>query len=309
MINRTWVRELPNGKQISALGFGCASVWAKSFFEDVKAREIFETAIEEGVNHFDTGPSYGLGLAEQRLGKFLRGKDVSKLILATKVGSNLLDGKVVRGFSAPLMERSLAESMTRLGVDHVDVLYLHGPQIADLNDEVFRFFEALKSSGRITYSAVNSFIPEVLDAVSHSPIDAVMLQYNVTDLSAEPQIDRLHAAGKIVMSGTALGRAKFAFSTFLPRSRAHAWYLARMMRYGTDFLWRGRKLAQRLSATGKPATEAAIQFAVGHPKILSNLFGTSSVAHAIANARAGHGSLTDEQWRCLAEGRRPPGAD
>lgn len=308
MDDNNWNRKLPNGKSISALGFGCASVWAKSFFDEVDAQKIVASAVAEGINHFDTGPSYGLGRAEERLGKFLRGRDMDNLVIATKVGSNLLDGKVVRGFTQALMERSLSESMKRLGADHIDMLYLHGPQISDLNDEVFRFFEILKSSGRISYSAVNSFTPEVLDAVEKSPIDAVMLQYNVTDLSAEPQIVRLHAAGKVVMSGTALGRAKFAYSTFLPRNRAHAWYLARMLRYGTDFLWRGRDIAKRLTATGKPATEAALQFAVGHPKILSNLFGTSNVEHAIANARAGHGSLTDEQWRCLAQGEHPPAA-
>ncbi len=308
MVQRDWLRRLPNGKPISALGFGCASIFAKPFFDEAQAQRILAAAVDEGINHLDTGPSYGPAHGERRLGIFLKGRDATKLVVATKVGTNFLDGKVVRGFTQDLMERSLAGSMKRLGVDHVDILYLHGPEIPDLNDEVFAFFDRMKAAGRITYSAVNSFAPPVLDAVAASPIDAVMLQYNATDLSLESQIDRLDAAGKIVMSGTALGRAKFAFSTFLPRNRAHAWYMARMLRYGPDFLWRGPVLARRLSATGKPPTEAAIQFVTGHPKIRSNLFGTSSVRHVVENARAGHGALTDEQWTSLSQGRRPPAA-
>ena len=306
MVQRGWFRHLPNGKPISALGFGCASVFARPFFDEAEAQAILAAAVEEGVNHFDTGPSYGPAHGERRLGIFLKGRDPSKLVVATKVGSNVLDGQVVRSFTSELMERSLNESMKRLCVDHVDFLYLHGPQISDLSDEVFAFFDRMKAAGRISYSAVNSFDPPVLDAVAALPIDAVMLQYNATDLSAEPQIDRLHEAGKIVMSGTALGRAKFALSTFLPRNRAHAWYMARMLRYRPDFLWRGPGLARRLSATGKPAVEAALQFVTGHPKILSNLFGTSSVRHMVENARAGHGALTKEQWESLAQGRRAP---
>lgn len=308
MVQRDWLRRLPNGKPISALGFGCSSIWAKPFFDEAEAQRILAAGVEAGVNHLDTGPSYGPGHGERRLGAFLKGRDPSGLVLTTKVGSNFLDGKVVRGFTRELMERSFEESMKRLGLDHVDILYLHGPGIADLNDETFAFFDRLKAAGRITYSGVNSFTPAVLDAVAATPVDAVMLQYNATDLSAAPQIDRLAAAGKIVMSGTALGRAKFAFSTFLPRSRAHAWYLARMLRHEPSFLWRGPKLARRLTATGKTATEAAIQFVTGHPKIVSNLFGTSKVRHMVENARAGHGTLTDEQWTSLSQGRRPPGA-
>lgn len=306
MVQREWLRRLPNGKAISALGFGCASVWAKPFFDDDIALRIAAAGVEAGLNHFDTGPSYGPANGERRLGMFLKNRDPSKLVIATKVGSNFIDGQVARGFGRDLMERSLKDSMVRLGVDHVDILYLHGPAIEDLNDEVFGFFERLKTQGRITYAAVNSFTPAVLDAVASSPIDAVMLQYNATDLTAQPQIDTLSAAGKMVFSGTALGRAKFAYSTFLPRSRAHAWYLARILRYNPEFLWRGPALARRLSATGKPATEAALQFAKGHPKILSNLFGTSSVRHMVENVRAGHGNLTDEQWIAIAQGRRPP---
>src|SRR5690606_12978241 len=134
-------------------------------------------------------------------------------------------------------------SLRRLGRDHVDILYLHGPSIADFNDDVFAFLADLKARGFASYVGANTFDPATLDAVADTPIDAVMLQYNVGDFRNAEQIDRLHAAGKIVISGTALARAKFDLSTFVPRDRASLWYLLRMLRREPSFLWTGYRLA------------------------------------------------------------------
>lgn len=288
-----WIRHLPNGKPISALGFGCASLWAKPEYDDGQALAILAALVEEGVNHFDTSPSYGAGCGERRLGAFLRGRDVSALVISTKVGTNLIDGAIVRGFTTDLMERSFADSLDRLGLDRVDILYLHGPAASDLapGSPVVDFLERQKSLGRADYSGVNSFDPAVLDRVAGLPIDAVMLQYNVGDFRNAEQAARLHEAGKIVMSGTVLARAKFDLATFMPKDRSSLWYLLRMLRNEPTFLWNGIKLARRLAATGKDPVEAAIQFATANPQILSHLFGTTKIEHARANARAGHGTM------------------
>lgn len=302
MLQHQWLRNLPNGKKISALGFGCSSIWSTNAIDDMKARSILLAAIDNGVNHFDTGASYGLGLGEERLGDFLKDRLSSNLIITTKVGSNLINSQIKRDFNIRVMTESFEGSLKRLGTDHVDILYLHGPSISDLNDDVFSFFEGLKRQGRISYSGVNSFDTSVLNATAATPIDAIMLQYNVSDLSSSEQIDALHAAGKIVFSGTAMGRAKFSLSTFFPTNRINAWYLARMIKNEPSFLWKGPRLAARLAKLKNPPTHSAIQFVTGHPKILSSLFGTSTVRHMIDNAQAGHGTLTEEQWNYLARG-------
>jgi aryl-alcohol dehydrogenase-like predicted oxidoreductase len=289
-----WMRHLPNGKAISALGFGCSSVWAKPGYDEVEAQALLTALVEEGVNHFDTGPSYGEGTGETRLGRFLAGRGgAGDLVVSTKVGTNLVDGRVTRGFDRDLIERSFAGSLERLGVGHVDILYLHGPMLEDLVDgaPVFDFFAAQKAAGRITYSGVNSFVPEVLERVAATPIDGAMLQYNAGDFRNARALSVLTDAGKFVTSATVLSRAKFDLRTFLPRDRASLWYLLRMLRKEPDFIWSGLRLRRRLRATGLEPTEAAIRFVTSHPLILSSLFGTSKIAHARANARAGHGTL------------------
>jgi D-threo-aldose 1-dehydrogenase len=297
---RRWWRELPEGKRISALGFGCSSLWAKPGFAAADAAHILDTLWAEEVNHFDTGPSYGAGLGERRLGAWLEGKPRDEVVVATKVGTNLIDGAIVRSFEPDAMEASLRGSLERLGLERVDILYLHGPAVADLTPEVFAWFDRLKHDGRIGLSGVNSFDNGVLEAVAASPIDAVMLQYNAGDFRNARALEPLAAAGKVMLSGTALDRASFDLSRFVPKNGARAWYLARMLRRDPLFVFNGLALRRRLAATGKPPAEAALQFVAGHPLIVSSVFGTSSAEHARDNARAGHGFLDNEQWTRLA---------
>ena len=295
-----WLRHLPNGKAISALGFGCSSMWAKPGFDAAQAQSVLATSLAEGVNHFDTSPSYGAGHGEARLAAFLRDRDPKPLVLSTKVGSNLIDGGVFRGFGGDLIRRSFDASLARLGLDHVDILYLHGPSEADLSDTVLRFFEEQKAAGRISYAGVNSFDAPVLARCAALPIDAVMLQYNVGDFRLAESMRLLHASGRIVISGTALARAQFDWRTFVPRDAASAWYLARMLRHDPRFLQKGRRLAQRLAKIDDLPHATAIRFVVGEPQILSNLFGTTKADHAAANARAGHRPLGPAERRLLS---------
>lgn len=295
-----WMRSLPNGKRISALGFGCSSVWASPDYDEARAQDLLEVLVAEGVNHFDTSPSYGLGIGERRLGAFLAGRDRSGLVISTKVGSNLVDGELKRSFSPELMEESFVRSLDRLGIEHVDILYLHGPSVDDLGAPVFDFFERQKVAGRITYSGVNSFDCSVLGKLAETPIDAAMLQYNVGDFRNLAQLEALARAGKVVISGTAMARAKYDLRTFMPSDRTKLWYLLRLLRSEPAALWTGWRLARRMARTGRSPHQAAIQFVTGQPLIVSSLFGTSSVSHARANAEAGHGMLDPAAWQKLA---------
>lgn len=295
------MRNLPNGRAISALGFGCSAIWAKRRFDESKALQILQAAVGAGINHFDVAPSYGAGCGEERLGKFLVHQSRADLIISTKVGVNLVDGKVVRSFDPDSMRRSFDASLQRLGLDYVDILYLHGPAVAELNDATYRFFMDLKAEKRIVYSGVNSFMPEVLDATVESPIDAVMLQYNMADRSLGKQMQALQKTGKIVLSGTALARGIFDPRSFLPTNWISLWYLLRILRSDPVFWLTGSRLARRLRALGKDPYVAAIEFATSEPAILSNLFSSSRAANVIANAAAGHNALDEAGFAALRD--------
>lgn len=208
-------RPLPDGRLISAASFGCSSMWAKPEFHESLAMELLEVATNAGLNYLDTGPSYANGEGERRLGAFLKQHSGLDLIVSTKVGTNFdQNGRRTRSFDVADMERSLTDSLARLGRQRVDILYLHGPSAKNLRDEVFRFFEAEKARGRIVWSGVNSFDIDVLEACVDRPVDALMIQYNIADLRVGHLLPEFHKRGRIVVSGTALARAIYAPATF-----------------------------------------------------------------------------------------------
>lgn len=302
-----WLRALPDGKPISALGFGCSSLWAKPTMAEADAQAILEVLAAEGVNCFDTAPLYGAGCGERRLGAFLSGKDLERFVVSTKVGHNLVDGRLQRSFDIAVIDRSFRDSLRRMGVPRVDILFLHGPKIADLNPEIFGWLGALKQEGLIGYSGVNSFDNQVLEATLGSPIDAVMLQLSVADFRNAVVLGRLHADRKLIFSGTAMGRAAFDLSAFIPRNRASLWYLLRLLRKDPLTPLRARQLRQVLTRFDPDPYAAAIRFMASHPQVLTSLFGTSQLTHAAANVRNAKRSMDPGEWNEFARQLRRVG--
>lgn len=110
---------------------------------EADALATLEAAWDAGTRAFDTAPHYGVGLSEERLGKFLRGRDRSEFVVSTKVGRLLVasDDEVsgVEGFyetpprtrvldySARGVRRSIEESCERLGLECIDIALIHDP--------------------------------------------------------------------------------------------------------------------------------------------------------------------------------------
>ena len=131
------------------LAFGAATV-GNLYREvsDERAWAVLDAAWQAGIRHFDTAPHYGIGLSERRLGAFLQTKPRDEFVISTKVGRILEPVTPVEGddmqhdfavpkthvrrydYSADGIRRSLDDSLERLGLDRVDVLYLHDPELA-----------------------------------------------------------------------------------------------------------------------------------------------------------------------------------
>jgi D-threo-aldose 1-dehydrogenase len=150
---------------------------------------VLETAIDEGVLHFDTAPMYGLGLAQGELGRVLRGHR-DDVVIVTKVGIGLTpvakalgriqgparrilqkvpalqqqarqsaaspsSGKFGRflyksTFNPELAMRSLDESLRQLGTEYIDVLLLHDPEPSQLDPSaIYGLLESARTSGKI----------------------------------------------------------------------------------------------------------------------------------------------------------------
>ena len=103
-------------------------------FDEAQAISLVHAAIDRGVTLFDTGASYSRGHAEARLGRALLGRKPDDLVIATKAGTRFEGGRIVRDMSPAAIEASAIASLTRLGLETLPLLQLHGPSIPELTD-------------------------------------------------------------------------------------------------------------------------------------------------------------------------------
>ena len=187
--------------RISQLGFGGGPLGG--LFEPVDddtAAAALAQAWESGIRYFDTAPHYGIGHSERRFGDFLRRQPRSTFTLSTKVGRLLVEqdpaGRTDEAFQVPAthrrvvdfsrdgIRRSLEDSLSRMGVDRVDVLFLHDAE---------PHFEAALGQG---YPALAELRAEgVVGAIGAGMADAALL----TRLVEEADVDVVMLAGRYTL--------------------------------------------------------------------------------------------------------------
>jgi D-threo-aldose 1-dehydrogenase len=147
--NNHWDRLRNGGLTFTKLGLGMAPLGnLYRAISDEDAQAVMDRAWNAGVRYFDTAPLYGLGLSETRLNSLLRGKDRDSYVLSTKVG-RLLKATTQdkrdspdKWFDVPARNevydytydgvmRSVEFSLERLGVDRIDILYVHDIDLAN----------------------------------------------------------------------------------------------------------------------------------------------------------------------------------
>ncbi|RLD04731.1 MAG: aldo/keto reductase [Chloroflexota bacterium] len=140
-----------SGLKISALSFGSWVTFGNQAQVD-KAYEMMKTAYEAGVNFFDNAEAYASGESEIIMGKVLKkaGWKRSDLVLSTKIfwGG---DGPNDTGLSRKHIIEGLDASLKRLGLDYVDLVYAHRPDIHTPIEETVRAFDHVINQGKAFY--------------------------------------------------------------------------------------------------------------------------------------------------------------
>src|SRR5690606_13653150 len=127
----------------------------------------------------DTGPMYAAGEAERRLGLALRDRDRERLVIMSKAGEAARPG-APKDFSAAAIERSVEGSLRRLGVERLDLLWLHGCPRSEWDDALRDALDRIKSRGLARAVGLNSFDTDDIDASIDAPLfDALMFDVHV----------------------------------------------------------------------------------------------------------------------------------
>jgi aryl-alcohol dehydrogenase-like predicted oxidoreductase len=150
------------GLKISSIGLGCGNFGgigsAPAFFgqgeTEAEAFALMDAAWDMGINFFDTADAYGGGRSETFIGKWLKAKGAAVrdgLILSSKVFNRVGDGPNDWGLSRRHTMRQIEASLTRLGVDHLDMYLIHEPDPNTTLEETLRALDDLVHQGKVRY--------------------------------------------------------------------------------------------------------------------------------------------------------------
>ncbi|ELP67250.1 oxidoreductase, aldo/keto reductase family protein [Streptomyces turgidiscabies Car8] len=313
-----------SGVEITGLAFGAAAIG--NLFTEVteeQAHDAVSAAWDAGIRYFDTAPHYGIGLSERRLGAALREHPRSAYTISTKVGRRLEPAGTPAGddlangfavpathtrvwdFSADGVRRTLEASLERLGVDHIDVVYLHDPD--DHAEQAFReaypALEKLRSEGVVRAIGAGMNQAEMLTRfVRDTDVDVVLCAGRYTLLDRSALTELLPAA---VERGTSVVIGGAFNSGLLADPRPGATYdYATVSGELLDRALRMKAVAERHGITLRAA---ALAFCAAHPAVAGVLVGTRSAAEVRDCAEQFAVSVPQAFWQELRDTGLLPG--
>jgi D-threo-aldose 1-dehydrogenase len=305
--------------EVTALGLGCATLGGSRI--DItrdEAEAIIRAAWSAGVRYIDTAPYYGVGQAERCVGDAMREVPRDEWVLSTKVGRLLrprlafgLDERrhplpfdVVFDYSYDGIMRSLEDSLQRLGLARIDILYVHDIGVYQhggeahpalmrtLRDSGYRALEELRN-GRVV-RAIGIGVNErevLLEAMEWGNWDAFLLAGRYTLLEQAPLEDLLpkcQAAGTSIVvggplnSGILAGRDTWNYRPAPP-----------------EIIARVSAIEAVCDRHGVPLSAAALQFPLAHPVVAAIIPGPRSVAEFNANLELLQRPIPSELWADL----------
>ncbi len=287
------------GMRLSVLGFGCGAVGGLMVRGDPRDQErTVARALAAGVNYFDTAVQYGNGESEKNLGRILKELKSVGAVVGTKVRlPSAMFGRI-----AETVTKSLEDSLTRLGRDHVDIFHLHNAitengggealSVRQVLEEVVPAFERLRQQGKTRFLGLTcvgdtAALHHLIDA---RVFDSVQVVYNLLNPSAGEALaanypaqdygrlfEHSQAAGtgvigiRVLAGGALSGSAeRHPIASLAPAPIGSA------MSYDADIARARRLMPLVTEGFAASLTEAATRFAITQPAIGTILVGMAA---------------------------------
>ncbi|MDQ3161715.1 MAG: aldo/keto reductase [Actinomycetota bacterium] len=306
-----------NGPRVSQLGLGASAIGG--LFTPVSEAEglaVVGAAVELGISYVDTAPLYGLGRSERLIGQALRELPRDDVTVSTKVGRLLRDDppvheelpdgmwpdtgatKPVFDFSRDGILRSFEESLARLGLDRVDVLYVHDPH-EHLDEAISAALPALAElREQRVLGAIGVGMGDadaLARVVREADVDCILLagRYTLLDRSGADELlplcelaDVAVVAGGVFNSGVLADPGDGARYEYAPAA--------------ADVVERARLMRGVCASHGVALPAAALQFPLRHPAVVTVLTGVRSVDELRQNVAHFDADVPEALWEELA---------
>jgi aryl-alcohol dehydrogenase-like predicted oxidoreductase len=168
------------GWRVSEVGLGCWQIgWCWGDISDIEARKILKTALDNGVNFFDTSDTYGDGRSEKFLSEILKSSE--KIFVTTKLGRRIRGTNYAKGYKHEPMEEFVDRSLLNLGIDKIDLVQLHCPPIEICKkEETYKLMNKLVKKGKIGNYGISVYnLSEAYEAIKFPNIKTVQLVFNI----------------------------------------------------------------------------------------------------------------------------------
>jgi aryl-alcohol dehydrogenase-like predicted oxidoreductase len=260
---RTETRRLGStGPDIFALALGCMGM--SGMYGHADENESIATiheALDRGIALMDTGDFYGMGHNEMLIGRALRGRR-DRALLSVKFGAQRAPDGAWLGYDArpPAVKTFLAYTLTRLGVDHIDI---YRPARLDpkvpIEDTVGAIADLIKA-GYVRYAGLSEVGPDTIRrAHATHPVCDLQIEYSLISRGPERKIfPVLHELGIGVTAYGVLSRGLLSGST--PAQTGD--FRARMPRFIPDNLIQNRRLVEVLKNLSKDKGVSPSQLAI-----------------------------------------------
>ncbi len=273
--------------KVSTIGFGASSLGGvfHSFDENRGIDAVF-TGIDAGINYIDVSPYYGHYKAETVLGKALKEIPHEKFILSTKVGRYGENGVNTWDYSADRVTRSAYESMERLNIDFIDILYVHDIEfqaslpggLEKIANETLPALLRLKEEGVVKHVGVTDLQLENLKwIVEHTPAGTIecLLSFCHYCLNDDKLADFLDFFEENNVGVT--NASPFSMGLLTERG-VPAWHPA-----PKPLVEKCVEAAEYCKSQGYPIEKLAMQYSCSNPRVASTVFSTTRPENLLKN--------------------------
>jgi aryl-alcohol dehydrogenase-like predicted oxidoreductase len=253
--------------EISRHGFGAARIGEGVSLDQIE--NLLDSLLDLGITFIDTADCYTR--SEELIGRYL-GDRSGKFVIATKCGC-ISGGDGEEEYSRAVIERSIDRSLKRMGLECLDLVFLH-----TCSAEVLRAGEAAdalmraRDAGKVRYTGYSGDDADALQAISMGVFDAIQVTFNILNQTA---LDEVLPAAQCAGIGV-VAKRPIANARLLPPDSPQF--------HGGPYWDPVRSLLTDEGAWDDPL-ECSLRFTLSHPVITSAIIGTTNTLHAQENAK------------------------
>lgn len=274
------------------------------FFDNTEAQKVLHALLENDITCIDTAAIYGLGGAENLLGKFFKDVPRKNFILTSKCGLLPADRAVKFDLSAASLQTQIEDTLRRLNTDYLDIYFLHWPDKNTPLEETLTQMEKFRKEGKIRFIGLSNFTEDLIrQAVKITKIDCLQNEFSLLNQENKKlfplikELDLAFMAYGILNGGILSG--KYNQTPNLAKTDVRSFFYK--FYKGKNFIKAQQTVNLLRQIHPASIAQAAINFVLSFEEVTCAIFGAKNLKQLKENAGALSWKLTTEQKELLCK--------